>query len=74
MPKLRTLSGQEVRAILESHGFALVRQRGSHMMLELQEVAGTRLVPVPNHKELTRGTLGSIIRLFGLPRSLFETS
>lgn len=74
MPKLRTLSGQQARAILEAQGFVLVRQRGSHMMLELQGATGTTLVPVPDHRELTRGTLSSIIRLSGLPRSLFETS
>lgn len=73
MPKLRTLSGGQARAILEAQGFQLVRQKGSHMMLQLQESSGTRLVPIPNHKTLTRGTLASIIRLSGLPRSLFET-
>ena len=29
-------------------------------------------VIVPDHKEITIGTLGSIIRQSGLPRSLFE--
>ncbi len=32
----------------------------------------TVTVPVPDHPELRRGTLRSIIRQSGLPRSLFE--
>jgi predicted RNA binding protein YcfA (HicA-like mRNA interferase family) len=34
--------------------------------------AGTTTVPVPDHSELKVGTLTSIIRQSGLPRSLFE--
>jgi len=34
MPKLRVLSGREVRAILEANGFIFMRQRGSHMLME----------------------------------------
>jgi predicted RNA binding protein YcfA (HicA-like mRNA interferase family) len=35
--------------------------------------AGTTTVPVPDHHELRIGTLLSIIRQSGLPRSEFET-
>jgi predicted RNA binding protein YcfA (HicA-like mRNA interferase family) len=34
----------------------------------------TTTVPVPNHPEIRIGTLQSIIRQTGLPRSLFEVS
>jgi predicted RNA binding protein YcfA (HicA-like mRNA interferase family) len=34
----------------------------------------TTTVPVPNHPEIRMGTLQSIIRQTGLPRSLFEVS
>jgi predicted RNA binding protein YcfA (HicA-like mRNA interferase family) len=34
--------------------------------------AHTVTVPVPMHSELKAGTLASIIRQSGLPRSLFE--
>lgn len=34
---------------------------------------GTTTVPVPNHDELKVGTLRSIIRQSGLPRSVFES-
>jgi predicted RNA binding protein YcfA (HicA-like mRNA interferase family) len=66
------LSGQEVCAILEQHGFARVRQRGSHVVMQRARADGTTTVPVPDHKELRSGTLRSIIRQSGLPRSEFE--
>ncbi|MGL4504012.1 MAG: type II toxin-antitoxin system HicA family toxin [Planktothrix sp.] len=41
-------------------------------MMPLQDLESTVTVPVPNYKELKIGTLQSIIRQSGLPRSLFE--
>lgn len=72
MPRLRVLSGREVRAILEANGFIFVRQIGSHMILERPVDAGTITVAVPDHDELKIGTLSSIIRQSGLARKLFE--
>ena len=34
MPKLGVCSGAEVCEILRAHGFALVRQRGSHLVMQ----------------------------------------
>lgn len=73
MPKLRKLSGREACKILEKHGFVIVRQKGSHIMMQKREGNSTRTVPVPNHDELRIGTLLGIIRQSGLPRELFET-
>ena len=73
MPKLRRMSGKDARKILEKHGFVLVRQKGSHMLMQKQEDDSTRTVPVPDHSELKIGTLLGIIRQSGLPRELFET-
>ena len=72
MGKLRVLSGDEVCVILAQHGFVNVRQRGSHVIMQRQDDAGTTTVPVPLHRELKRGTLASIIRQSGLPRATFE--
>ena len=74
MPKLPRLSGKEAASILESHGFSIVRQRGSHMILQKKEDNSTVTVPVPvpDHKELRTGTLRSIIRQSQLPKSDFE--
>jgi len=70
--KLRRLSGREVCAILEAHAFVLVRQRGSHVVMQKRLERTTITVPVPNHPELKTGTLSSIIRQSGLSRALFE--
>jgi predicted RNA binding protein YcfA (HicA-like mRNA interferase family) len=70
--KLRILSGKEVCRILEENNFVEVRQKGSHIIMQLQTEETTVTVPVPNHPELKIGTLQSIIRQSGLSRSLFE--
>jgi predicted RNA binding protein YcfA (HicA-like mRNA interferase family) len=70
--KLRVLSGDEVCVILEGQGYVLVRQHGSHMIMQRQFMGITQTVPVPNHKELDRGTLAGIIALAGVARALFE--
>lgn len=49
-----------------------VRQRGSHIVMQRRTAESTITVPVPNHAELRIGTLQSIIRQSGLPRTLFE--
>ena len=72
MGKLRVLSGRDVCKILETEGIAEVRQRGSHIVMQKRSEHTTTTVPVPEHKELKTGTLGSIIRQSGLPRRLFE--
>ena len=72
-PRLRRLSGREVCTILAQHRFVQVRQRRSHIVMQKRAENSTTTVPVPDHKELRTGTLRSIIRQSGLPRSLFET-
>jgi predicted RNA binding protein YcfA (HicA-like mRNA interferase family) len=71
--KLRTLSGKEVCAILFAYGFAHVRQKGSHVIMQKQVNLTTITVPVPQHKEIKTGTLVSIIRQSQLARSIFES-
>ena len=73
MVKLRTLSGNQVCAILARHGFVEVRQRGSHVVMQKKLPDTTITVPVPNHAELRTGTLQSIIRQSGLSRAEFES-
>ncbi|HEX5364638.1 MAG TPA: type II toxin-antitoxin system HicA family toxin [Gallionella sp.] len=72
MPKLAVLSGRELCAILMLHGFLKVRQRGSHIVMQLKTETSTITVPVPDHDEIRVGTLLSIIRQSGVPRSEFE--
>ena len=64
MPGLRSLSGKEVVRIFENFGWSVARQRGSHIVM----VKGGEIVTlsVPNHKEVAKGTLRSLIRAAGL--------
>lgn len=72
MGKLKVLSGQEICEILSSHGFEIVRQRGSHIVMQKKSGISTITVLIPNHKEIKIGTLKSIIRQSKLPSSEFE--
>ena len=77
MPRLKVMSGRDVRSLLEANGFVFSRQKGSHMMMVrvLENEDGstqTTTVPVPNHKEVAVGTLGNIVTRSGLPRDMFE--
>jgi predicted RNA binding protein YcfA (HicA-like mRNA interferase family) len=71
MPKLRVLSAAQVCEILQEHGFAKSRQSGSHIVMRKQTADGGRTVIVPNHSEIRRGTLKSIIEQSGLSRDPF---
>ena len=60
MSKLPRLSGQDCVNVLLKAGFIFKRQHGSHIILR-RDNPFSQLV-VPNHKELDRGTLRSILR------------
>ncbi|NNJ11964.1 type II toxin-antitoxin system HicA family toxin [Chloroflexales bacterium ZM16-3] len=64
MPPLPIISGRQCVATLANVGFVLIRQRGSHMILQRADPATT--ISVPDHTELDRGTLRAIIRQAGL--------
>jgi predicted RNA binding protein YcfA (HicA-like mRNA interferase family) len=70
--RLRVLSGADVCRILRDHGFTQIRQRGSHVVMQRRLEGSVVTVPVHTHAELKTGTLASIIRQSGLPRSAFE--
>jgi predicted RNA binding protein YcfA (HicA-like mRNA interferase family) len=73
MPKLRPLSAGEVGKILARHGFARVRQSGSHLIFRRELSGGDSATgPVPNRREIPVGTLKSIIDLSGLDDSVFR--
>lgn len=62
MPKLPRVSGPEVIRALERLGFAVVRQRGSHVVLR----RGAFGCSVPNHREIKTGTLAGVLRQAGV--------
>lgn len=60
-PRLPTFTGHEVIAVLERHGFATVRQSGSHIILRHADGRRTT-VPVHAGRDLGRGLLRQIMR------------
>ncbi len=60
----KTFSGKEVIKALHRIGFVVDHQRGSHIFLH--NLDRNISVIVPNHKELRKGTLHSIIKKAGL--------
>jgi predicted RNA binding protein YcfA (HicA-like mRNA interferase family) len=69
---LPRISGREVVKALEKIGYAVDRQRGSHIVLRNEESPYRRLT-VPDHEEVAKGTLRSIIRQAGLSVEEFKT-
>lgn len=62
MPKLPRVSGAEVVRALGRLGFAVARQRGSHIVLR----RGSNGCVVPNHRELKTGTLAGVLKQAGV--------
>ncbi len=60
MPGLPTLSGREVVRAFTKAGWQMVRQRGSHMIMVKPGHMAT--LSVPDHREIAKGTLRSLIR------------
>lgn len=65
------ISGKLAIKILQSKGFKIARQRGSHVVLTKQEGSNKLTTVVPLYKELKKGTIRSIAKLAGLtPKDL----
>lgn len=69
MSKLPRISGRECVKALTKAGFYFVRQKASHMYIRRDEPFAQ--ISVPDHKELDKGTLKSIIRQAGLTADEF---
>lgn len=67
---LPALSGKECVQVFLSNGWAVSRQRGSHIIL--RKAGFPRGLCVPNHKVLDKGTLASLIRQAGLTPQEFR--
>ena len=63
MPQLPVLSANEVIAVFEHFGWRVAR-RGNHIVLVKQ--GHSAALSVPNHREVARGTLRSLIRASGV--------
>ncbi len=65
MSRLPVVSGQGLCKALQKIGYSMDHQTGSHIILRNQDPPYRRLT-VPNHKEISKGTLRAIIRQAGL--------
>lgn len=70
MPKLPVLSHLEVIKALNKIGYNIDHQTGSHIILR-QDKEPYRRLTIPNHKEISKGTINSIIRQAGLTKDEF---
>jgi len=64
MPPLPVLSGREVVKIFRSLGWYVARQSGSHIIMTKDDMIVT--LSIPDHQEVARGTLRSLIRAANL--------
>lgn len=64
MSGLPQVSGAEAVSALQKAGFTVRRQQGSHIILRRDDPFAQTVVP--NHRQLDRGTLRSILRQAGL--------
>jgi predicted RNA binding protein YcfA (HicA-like mRNA interferase family) len=69
LPKLPATSAKKVIKALEKLGFRVYRQTGSHIHLWNEE--RSLVVTVPNHPELAKGTLISIMKQARLEKKNF---
>ena len=54
------LSGRDVMRVFEKFGWTVARQKGSHIVMTKQNEIVT--LSIPDHREVARGTLRSLIR------------
>lgn len=57
---LPIISGREAVRAFEKDGWVVIRQRGSHIIMVKEGIAAN--LAIPDHRELDRGLLRSLIR------------
>ncbi len=71
MSQIPRISGRETVKALSKIGYEFDRQKGSHIILRQINYPFRRII-VPDHKEVAKGTLRSIIRQVGLTLEEFK--
>jgi predicted RNA binding protein YcfA (HicA-like mRNA interferase family) len=69
---LPTLSGREVAGVFAKFGWQVVRQSGGHIIMVKQGEIAT--LSIPDHREVAKGTLRSLIRSAGLTVAEFTAA
>jgi len=71
MASLPVISGSETVKVFERFGWTVARQNSSHIIMTKEGQIAS--LSVPNHKEVARGTLRSLIRSANLTVDEFAT-
>jgi len=72
MSGLPKLNGRQVAKVFGKFGWQIVRQRGSHIVMIKDEQIVT--LSIPDHDEVAKGTLRSLIRSAGLTVTEFSNA
>ena len=72
MSKLPVVSGRQAVRAFQKLGYMVDHQTGSHIILRHRDPPYRRLT-VPDHRELAKGTLRSLIRQAGLTVERFQS-
>jgi predicted RNA binding protein YcfA (HicA-like mRNA interferase family) len=59
--KMPVVSGKVLIRFLESLGYEVARQRGSHVRLVKSTPAGKHKISIPHHDPVAKGTLADIL-------------
>ena len=70
--KYPVLKPEEIISALQKVGFRIVSQKGSHIKMKSDGLVA-RIVIIPNHYEVAKGTLHSILQQAGLLLEEFLT-
>jgi predicted RNA binding protein YcfA (HicA-like mRNA interferase family) len=70
MPAHPVLSASKTVRVFERLGWQVARQRGSHIIMVKEGEIAT--LSIPDHKEVARGTLRSLIRSAGISVETFS--
>lgn len=71
-PSLPVLKGREVVLVFESLGWQVARRSGSHIIMVKE--GETITLSIPDHREVAKGTLRSLIRMAGLTVAEFMSA
>jgi predicted RNA binding protein YcfA (HicA-like mRNA interferase family) len=64
VPSVPVVSGREAVRVFQQFGWEFARQRGSHIVLV--KAGSITSLSIPDHREVAKGTLRSLIRDAGL--------
>ena len=61
MPKLPQVNGNKLIKFLQSTGYMVIRQKGSHVTLRKSTNIGNHNITIPKHENIAKGTLNDIL-------------